>query len=278
MRRFAIFWSVLLIFSAAMASYLVSLQVGKRYDRVQTLTKQMRADGEAIRMLETELTYRASPQRLQALIDAHGLKLGLPKADQYLVATANLAPRPGEETAPDVMPVRQPLYADAMPYAPPAPRPAAPVQLASLAVDPHLVAFAEPTVLPAEVRPAAVPPVRAVATETETRVSKESKPARGRPVADDVVQKKNTPRSSATKSVAAEVVKKEKKAAAPKPAAAPDLSARDVSEKTAQAKPAAASADMAKVQSNTKTATSRRLDSALIASIESAAAKEAQKP
>ncbi len=240
MRRFAIFWSVLLIFTAAMASYVVSMRVGARYERVQALNKQMRADNEAIRMLETELTFRASPQRLQAMVDAHGLPLGLPKADQYLVAANDLAPAPGDV----------PQFADAAPLLlPPQQNAQVPVQLASLSADPRIVAFAEPMHV--------TPP---------KPIAQFSTPPQAETVTDAVVKKPEQAAASVTKSV------REKK----KPARVPEKKSAPKAEKP---KPAAASKILEPVLVNKSepVAAPRRLDMALIASIESAAAKEAQK-
>ncbi len=232
MRRFAIFWSVLLIFTAAMASYVVSMRVGARYERVLALNKQMRADNEAIRMLETELTFRASPQRLQAMVDVHGLPLGLPKADQYLVAANDLAPATGDV----------PQFADAAPLLlPPQPPAQDSVQLASLSADPRIVAFDEPV-------PVMMPkPFVQIST-----------PPQAETVTAAVVKKQEQPAASVTKSV------REKKKPAPVALKKSELKTEKTDLAVALKKPESVTAP-------------RRLDTALIASIESAAAKEAQK-
>jgi hypothetical protein len=198
MRRFAIFWSVLIIFGAAMATYVVSLQVGVRYERVKTLKKQMRADADAIRMLETELTYRASPQRLQALVDAHGLQLAQPKADQYLVSSADLAPQPGDVLDTMIPQPREtlPQFADASPYAVPVMRakPQAPVQLASLGSSQRIVAFAEP--------------VETIKPLTETPVLQSPRAVKA---ADAVVPEKQKATVSAAASASAQKSEQKKK-------------------------------------------------------------------
>jgi hypothetical protein len=276
MRRFAIFWSVLVIFAAAIASYSISLHVGDRYERVRSLKKQMRTDADAIRMLETELTYRASPQRLQALVDAHGLQLALPKADQYLVATADLAPQPGDVVEAFIPQPRapEPFYADNMPLMLPQRAPQqAPVQLASLSTNSRLVAFAEPVTPSVDL--AAQPYVQPVTIPEKITITKSSsKPPRAETVADvREIQKQKFP-ASATKVQSAKSTEPKKKArppanpeskksaGKPKLTETPEFAEKISTPKSEQPKPAAP----------------RRLDSALIASIETAAAKEASKP
>jgi hypothetical protein len=282
MRRFQLFWAVLLIFSAAMASYVVSLHVGERYDRVRDLQKQMRTDRDAIRMLETELTYRASPQRLQALIDVHGLQLGLPKADQYLVSAVDLAPQPGAPAS-----VQQaPYFATAPAFVPPMPSQSehTPVQLASLesgrAVSTVLaraesalqnktgVSFAEAPapdgVLPSAVDASRNGVVRSLKSDDKKSFSRKSTSPRAAKAVDGVAIKTTKPQPS----TAISSPKVVSKAPAPKiTVAMTPVAAREAtSKKPVDAKPV--------IPRESK---SRRLDSALIASIETAAVTEAQK-
>jgi hypothetical protein len=300
MRRFQLFWAVLLIFSAAMASYVVSLHVGERYDRVQNLQKQMRKDRDAIRMLETELTYRASPQRLQALIDAHGLPLGLPKADQYLVSAVDLAPQPGDP-APTQTPL---LYAQAPVFvAPSVQTDAAPVQLASLDVprgingagDTSVMARADAAThqkagvafgdMPLQhVTPPVADAEEMVPEKPRIEKPRVEKPHAVKPVVQKVaapkpaIQKSTSPRTEkAVDAVAIKTTKPHPSTAillakpAPAKMQTPKIAIKEI----------ASNDSVAKKTSTPKPATAidskpRRLDSALIASIESAAAKEAQ--
>jgi hypothetical protein len=286
MRRFAIFWSVLIIFGAAMATYVVSLQVGVRYERVKTLKKQMRADADAIRMLETELTYRASPQRLQALVDAHGLQLAQPKADQYLVSSADLAPQPGDVLDTMIPQPREtlPQFADASPYAVPVMRakPQAPVQLASLGSSQRIVAFAEPvetikplTETPVLQSPRAVKAADAVVPEKQ----KATVSAAASASAQKSEQKKKEP---VKKEVTSAVVKKPQPAAEkPKPAKPvlaqePAFADRIAVAKKPVEKPKPVDAPAPKPDA-VKPAAAGGLNAALIASIRTEAAKESEK-
>jgi hypothetical protein len=269
MRRLLYFWPVLFILVAGIASGVVSMNVSKRYDHVQELQKQMRSDRKAIRMLETELTYRASPQRLQALIDAHGLNLGLPKADQYLVSAVDLAPQPGDPALVG----GPPLFATAPTFIAPVPATTAPpVQLASLSSRHAEMDIADQLEGRAGVAFAEPPLLASVDEKVKLPVASSSTPPRAATAAGAVAPKKQQPHVPAAKP---ELPKKEiavvakpkhpqlAKETAAKPALAPHLTVMS---------PAIA----AKPSSAPKETSPRRLDAALIASIETAAAKEAR--
>jgi hypothetical protein len=268
MRRFAIFWSVLIIFGAAMATYMISLQVGERYERVKALKKQMRADTDAIRMLETELTYRASPQRLQTLVTAHGLQLALPKADQYLVTSADLAPQPGDVFLPTLPQPAAPLpqFAEATPYIVPVKQTKQKemVQLASLEMRKRIVVFSEPAAPVPALTGAAVlqsPRAAKAADAVEPENKKTTASAAARESEQKPQQKMQEPKKQPAKkapATASAMAAVQQKPEGSKPAAAP------------HSKPAVAAKD------DIKPAESGGLSAALIASIRTEAAKEAQ--
>jgi hypothetical protein len=100
MPRLRPFFIVLALATGLLGTYLVSLQVGTRYDRVQALEKQIKEDRQAIRMLRMELTYLASPQRVQHLSDQF-LTLQTPQSQQFKASFDELRPMFVPQTAPE---------------------------------------------------------------------------------------------------------------------------------------------------------------------------------
>jgi hypothetical protein len=101
----------LLLFASALATYGVTLKVSARHEAVRSIKAQIKADTRAIRILQMELTYLASPQRVQALSDQF-LSVQAPRAEQFVASVGALKPFlvPNvENEAPKMLVVRSEL-------------------------------------------------------------------------------------------------------------------------------------------------------------------------
>lgn len=97
------FHYAVIIFAAAITATGISMHVGVRADRVAALNKQMKIDESRIQLLNTELAYLASPQRIQALVGTHRPDLNTPKTEQYLMSVSALLPQIPERQQPSVL-------------------------------------------------------------------------------------------------------------------------------------------------------------------------------
>ncbi len=86
------FHYAVVIFAAALTATTISMHVGVRADRVSAISKQIKSDTMRIQLLNTELAYLASPQRIQALVGSHRPDLNTPKTEQYLMSVSALLP------------------------------------------------------------------------------------------------------------------------------------------------------------------------------------------
>jgi hypothetical protein len=128
MARLRPFLLVLLLFACALTTYGVSLKVSARHDAVRVVKAQIKADAKAIRILKMELTYLASPPRVQALSDQF-LTLQAPKAEQFVPSINALQPLL-LPSAPVDQPEMLVVAAELAPAPPPA---VSPVSAATLA-------------------------------------------------------------------------------------------------------------------------------------------------
>ncbi len=97
------FHYAVIIFAAALTATTISMHVGVRADRVNALAKQIKSDAARIQLLNTELAYLASPQRIQALVGSHRPDMNTPKTEQYLMSVSALLPLTSQEATASTM-------------------------------------------------------------------------------------------------------------------------------------------------------------------------------